>query len=172
MNKTMPDYQHHHRDHGNGPKKPWTWFGIILALVVAYGVGHSSGSNSSATSAAAVPASDPNSLADQSAVQSYPDYGSDSQDSDVASDEADTGPESASYDDDEPTISDASGDATYSGVCSGDYYQDSDGICVHRPVDADVAPSGATAQCNDGTYSFSQHHSGTCSHHGGVAAWL
>jgi outer membrane murein-binding lipoprotein Lpp len=30
----------------------------------------------------------------------------------------------------------------------------------------------ATARCNDGTYSFSQHHSGTCSWHGGVAAWL
>jgi hypothetical protein len=34
------------------------------------------------------------------------------------------------------------------------------------------APPGATARCRDGTYSFSQHHSGTCSHHGGVAAWL
>ena len=33
-------------------------------------------------------------------------------------------------------------------------------------------PPGATARCNDGTYSSSQHRSGTCSHHGGVAAWL
>jgi Protein of unknown function (DUF3761) len=33
-------------------------------------------------------------------------------------------------------------------------------------------PPGATARCRDGTYSFSQHHSGTCSHHGGVAVWL
>lgn len=33
-------------------------------------------------------------------------------------------------------------------------------------------PPGATAQCRDGTYSYSQHHSGTCSHHGGVARWL
>ena len=33
-------------------------------------------------------------------------------------------------------------------------------------------PPGATAKCRDGTYSFSQHHSGTCSHHGGVAVWL
>jgi hypothetical protein len=33
-------------------------------------------------------------------------------------------------------------------------------------------PAGATARCNDGTFSFSQTHSGTCSHHGGVAAWL
>ena len=37
---------------------------------------------------------------------------------------------------------------------------------------AAAPPPGATAKCRDGTYSFSQHHSGTCSHHGGVAAWL
>jgi hypothetical protein len=37
---------------------------------------------------------------------------------------------------------------------------------------ADLAPPGATAKCRDGSYSFSQHHSGTCSHHGGVAVWL
>lgn len=30
---------------------------------------------------------------------------------------------------------------------------------------------GPTAQCKDGTYSYSQHHQGTCSHHGGVAVW-
>jgi hypothetical protein len=29
-----------------------------------------------------------------------------------------------------------------------------------------------TAICRDGTYSFSMHHRGTCSHHGGVARWL
>lgn len=33
-------------------------------------------------------------------------------------------------------------------------------------------PRGATARCRDGTYSYSQHHRGTCSHHGGVAEWL
>lgn len=33
-------------------------------------------------------------------------------------------------------------------------------------------PAGATAQCRDGSYSFSRSRSGTCSHHGGVAAWL
>lgn len=33
-------------------------------------------------------------------------------------------------------------------------------------------PPGATALCRDGTYSFSKHRSGTCSHHGGVAKWL
>jgi hypothetical protein len=29
----------------------------------------------------------------------------------------------------------------------------------------------ATASCRDGTLSYSQHHQGTCSHHGGVATW-
>ncbi len=33
-------------------------------------------------------------------------------------------------------------------------------------------PTGATAKCKDGTYSKSQHHTGACSHHGGVADWL
>ena len=35
---------------------------------------------------------------------------------------------------------------------------------------AAAAPTGATALCRDGTYSYSKHHSGTCSHHGGVEA--
>jgi len=39
-----------------------------------------------------------------------------------------------------------------------------------KPVAA-KGPSGATAQCKDGTYSQSKTHSGTCSHHGGVATW-
>ncbi|MFE3887074.1 DUF3761 domain-containing protein [Streptomyces lydicus] len=34
------------------------------------------------------------------------------------------------------------------------------------------APAGASAQCNDGTYSYSAHRRGTCSHHHGVAVWL
>ena len=32
-------------------------------------------------------------------------------------------------------------------------------------------PPGATAQCCDGSPSYSQHRSGTCSHHGGVCQW-
>jgi len=31
--------------------------------------------------------------------------------------------------------------------------------------------NGATALCNDGSLSYSATHSGTCSHHGGVAVW-
>jgi hypothetical protein len=56
--------------------------------------------------------------------------------------------------------------------CGGDYYVNSDGNCVHRPVQAPGPPAGATAKCNDGSYSFSQHRQGTCSGHGGVATWL
>ena len=59
-----------------------------------------------------------------------------------------------------------------SAVCGSDYYVNSRGRCVHRPVQANHAPAGATARCRDGTYSFSQSRRGTCSHHGGVAQWL
>ena len=56
--------------------------------------------------------------------------------------------------------------------CGPEQYLNSSGNCVHRPEQAKRPPEGATAQCRDGTYSFSQHRQGTCSHHGGVAAWL
>src|SRR6185437_5058896 len=52
------------------------------------------------------------------------------------------------------------------------YYTNIYGNQVHSPAYSDSVPAGATAQCGDGTYSFSQPHSGTCSHHGGVATWL
>jgi Protein of unknown function (DUF3761) len=47
-----------------------------------------------------------------------------------------------------------------------------DGDCISGPGHADSSPPGATAQCSDETFSFSQHRQGTCSHHGGVAVWL
>lgn len=62
--------------------------------------------------------------------------------------------------------------APTSGTCGGDYYRNVDGVCVHRPTAAPSAPAGASAVCGDGTYSFSLHRQGTCSHHGGVARWL
>jgi Protein of unknown function (DUF3761) len=46
------------------------------------------------------------------------------------------------------------------------------GVLAVGATAASAPPPGATALCRDGTYSFSQHHSGTCSHHGGVARWL
>ncbi len=53
-------------------------------------------------------------------------------------------------------------------------YQNQDGETVHSPARSlsGKVPEGATARCRDGTYSFSRHRSGTCSRHGGVAAWL
>jgi hypothetical protein len=51
-------------------------------------------------------------------------------------------------------------------------YVNSKGETVKRPENCTAAPQGATAQCRDGSYSFSQSRAGTCSHHGGVAKWL
>jgi hypothetical protein len=56
--------------------------------------------------------------------------------------------------------------------CGAGSYVNSRGHCVPRPRQADRPPAGATAQCRDGTYSFSENHRGTCSHHGGVQRWL
>jgi len=54
------------------------------------------------------------------------------------------------------------------------HYVKKDGQVVHSPAHTKdgKAPPGASAQCRDGSYSFSQNRRGTCSHHGGVAAWL
>ena len=52
-------------------------------------------------------------------------------------------------------------------------YRNHDGETVRSPARSrsDEIPDGATARCRDGTWSFSRHRSGTCSRHGGVAAW-
>ena len=51
------------------------------------------------------------------------------------------------------------------------YYVNRDGHEVPRPCGSwsDPRPERATARCADGTWSFSEHSRGTCSHHGGVA---
>jgi Protein of unknown function (DUF3761) len=59
-----------------------------------------------------------------------------------------------------------------SDLSNNKYYTNSDGNRVHSPAYSNTVPSGATAQCRDGGYSFSQHRQGTCSHHGEVARWL
>jgi uncharacterized protein DUF3761 len=51
-------------------------------------------------------------------------------------------------------------------------YVNSKGQTVPRPENCSGPPKGATAQCRDGSYSFSQSRRGTCSHHGGVGKWL
>jgi Protein of unknown function (DUF3761)/Glucodextranase, domain B len=56
--------------------------------------------------------------------------------------------------------------------CPNGTYENSAGNVVCKPYKSSTRPAGATAQCEDGTYSESQSRSGTCSHHGGVAVWL
>lgn len=59
-------------------------------------------------------------------------------------------------------------------AASGKGYINSRGAFVPSPRRSEDGrqPAGATAQCRDGTFSFSQSRRGTCSHHGGVARWL
>lgn len=52
------------------------------------------------------------------------------------------------------------------------HYINSSGQRIQSPTYYNSPPKGATAECNDGTYSFSANHRGTCSHHGGVKRWL
>src|SRR5579864_3540944 len=79
-----------------------------------------------------------------------------------------------------PTQSNASPNATDNAqvrhaplnCTSNGTYVNSKGQTVPRPENCSAPPKGATAQCRDGSYSFSQSRRGTCSHHGGVAKWL
>jgi hypothetical protein len=58
-------------------------------------------------------------------------------------------------------------------LSNNSHYTNNDGNVVHSPAYSfGGVPTGATAQCSDGTYSFSQHRQGTCSHHGGVSRWF
>ncbi|XWW44508.1 DUF3761 domain-containing protein [Fibrella sp. USSR17] len=52
------------------------------------------------------------------------------------------------------------------------WYTNSQGKRVQSPTFYSVPPARATAECRDGSYSFSQSRRGTCSRHGGVKRWL
>lgn len=54
--------------------------------------------------------------------------------------------------------------------CNDRHYLNVDGNLVHSPS-CGQEPDHKTAECRDGSVSHSEHHSGTCSHHGGVAHW-
>jgi hypothetical protein len=72
-----------------------------------------------------------------------------------------------------PAVNEVIANGTYvAPSCPNGTYVNSAGNTVCSPYSSPSAPAGATAQCVDGTYSFSQTRSGTCSHHGGVAQWL
>ncbi len=53
---------------------------------------------------------------------------------------------------------------------AGGTYVNVSGHRIHDPecVGANVHLQGETAICRDGSHSMSEHHRGTCSHHGGV----
>ncbi|MEX1827048.1 DUF3761 domain-containing protein [Luteibacter sp. CQ10] len=70
------------------------------------------------------------------------------------------------------SLSNPSGSAAT--LVEGGYYTNHDGQSIHRPAHTTngAAPAGASAQCRDGTWSFSASRRGTCSHHGGVSNWL
>jgi hypothetical protein len=57
-------------------------------------------------------------------------------------------------------------------ACANGTYVNSAGNTVCKPEQSPTVPAGATARCADGSYSFSESRSGTCSHHGGVSEWL
>ena len=50
------------------------------------------------------------------------------------------------------------------------YYQNADGICVHKPTA--VPHEGATALCRDGLYSYATRGPDICANHGGIAELL
>ncbi len=54
------------------------------------------------------------------------------------------------------------------------HYVNVDGKSIHSPTKTNdgAVPPGASAKCRDGSYSFSTHHTGTCSGHQGVAEWV
>ena len=56
---------------------------------------------------------------------------------------------------------------TSSGSCLADY-RNLSGV-VHCSVKTNYSAAPNSAQCRDGSYSFSQPRCGTCSHRGGVA---
>ena len=62
----------------------------------------------------------------------------------------------------------------YSPTCPYGWYLNAYGTCIPGPSTSPnlPVPGGPTAICMDGTYSYSQTRSGTCSYHGGVMTWL
>lgn len=56
-------------------------------------------------------------------------------------------------------------------LSNDNHYTNVDGNEIHSPAFAPSRPSGASARCRDGSYSFSQNRRGTCSRHGGVEEW-
>lgn len=66
-----------------------------------------------------------------------------------------------------------SGTGSYASPGDVPGYYNSQGDWVPSPSsDPNLEPGGPTAVCGDGSYSYSESASGTCSWHGGVSEWL
>jgi hypothetical protein len=52
--------------------------------------------------------------------------------------------------------------------CNSGHYVNSSGVIVHSPSCGKPSEGHETAICRDGSHSYSMHHRGTCSHHGGL----
>jgi hypothetical protein len=100
--------------------------------------------------------------------------GAEDEGEDSSSYTADTSPSPAVRPSTRSTATERTPTASQPGdASSDDYYTNTYGERVRRPAfSSDGPPAGASAQCRDGSYSFSRSRSGTCSHHGGVARWL
>ena len=55
--------------------------------------------------------------------------------------------------------------------CVPGSYTNVSGHRVHRPICTTRHLDHEMAVCRDGSHSMSEHHRGTCSHHGGVERW-
>lgn len=55
-------------------------------------------------------------------------------------------------------------------ACARGYYQNADGVCVHKPTA--VPHQGATALCRDGLYSYATRGPDICANHGGIVELL
>ena len=56
-------------------------------------------------------------------------------------------------------------------ACNYRYYVNHSGHVVHSPSCGVRGEGTPHATCRDGSISYSEHHRGTCSRHGGVASW-
>jgi uncharacterized Zn finger protein (UPF0148 family) len=63
-------------------------------------------------------------------------------------------------------------DKIFGRKSSADTAQGRSSPTTPRSSTRDAKSGTPTARCKDGTTSYSAHHSGTCSGHGGVAEWL
>jgi len=138
------------------------WGGLIFWGIASYSPSTSSTSNEEAGNTAS-------SITDETAVEDFSDSATldDSSDSNsyLDSDESDYSDDSGyGYDSDDSSYDDYS----YDG------YTNSAGDYVPSPSYSGGSSIGGyspSALCGDGTYSYSQSRSGTCSHHGGVSSW-